>query len=131
MNEIPTPVILALIALASGVLGAFITAVSKKWRTPADDLADKRVAIEADEKLLARFEAMLAERDVKIKALDDAVTALKTTVDELSRERNVLIDFIYVLVRIIRNADRIHEVPAPPPGIHISGMQPAGAPPPG
>jgi hypothetical protein len=122
MNEIPTPVVLALIALVSGVLGAFITAVSKKWRTPADDATDRKMAIEADEKLLARFEAMLAERDVKIDALDRRVTELNAVVEGLTRERNVLIDYIYALIRFIRDADLMQEVPVPPPGIHISGL---------
>ena len=55
----PLPLLLGIVGLAGGVLTAIIAAVSKKWRTPADDREDRKIGIEADERLLARFEKLL------------------------------------------------------------------------
>jgi hypothetical protein len=46
---------------------------------------------------------------------------LNAKVEGYQRERTVLIDFIYALVRIIREHDAIPEIPLPPLGIYISG----------
>lgn len=118
---LPLPMILALFTLIGGVVTAGFAAFSKKWRTPADDREDRKIGIEADERLLKRFEDMLKERDTKLKALEDRLEALNSKVEGYQRERTILIDFIYALVRIIRDLNALTEIPIPPQGIYISG----------
>jgi hypothetical protein len=118
---LPLPLMLGLFTLVGGVVTAIFAAVSKKWRTPADDREDRKIGIEADERLLKRFEDMLAERDTKLAGLEARLEALNAKVEGYQRERTVLIDFIYALVRIIREHDAIPEIPLPPGGIYISG----------
>src|SRR6476660_1581300 len=118
---LPLPLMLGLFTLAGGIVTAVFAAVSKKWRTPADDREDRKIGIEADERLLKRFEDMLAERDTKLAGLEQRLEALNAKVEGYQRERTVLIDFIYALVRIIREHDAIPEIPLPPLGIYISG----------
>jgi hypothetical protein len=128
---LPLPLMLGLFTLAGGIVTAVFAAVSKKWRTPADDREDRKIGIEADERLLKRFEDMLAERDTKLAGLEQRLEALNAKVEGYQRERTVLIDFIYALVRVIREHDAIPEIPAPPLGIYITGHpsnnQPADA----
>lgn len=129
---LPLPLMLGLFTLAGGIVTAVFAAVSKKWRTPADDREDRKIGIEADERLLKRFEDMLKERDTKLAGLEQRLEALNAKVEGYQRERTVLIDFIYALVRIIREHDAIPEIPLPPVGIYISGhpsndQKPAGA----
>ncbi|QKY78977.1 hypothetical protein Jinkies_29 [Arthrobacter phage Jinkies] len=118
---LPLPLLLGLFTLVGGIVTAIFAAVSKKWRTPADDREDRKIGIEADERLLKRFEDMLAERDTKLAGLEQRLEALNAKVEGYQRERTVLIDFIYALVRIIREHDAIPEIPLPPLGIYISG----------
>ena len=119
---IPLPLALATFGLIGTVVGAFINAVSKKWRTPGDDIAEKKINIEADDKLLARFENLLHSRDARIDTLDNKITELREEIEEIRMERNELLDFIYVLVRIVRNADLLEEIPDPPSAVHIAGL---------
>jgi len=103
---------------------ALITYIwSKKVRTPADSREDRRLDIEADEKLLQRFENMLASRDKQIKELGAKVEELDNRVEGYRQERNVLLDFIYALIRIIRDLGGVNLIPRPPSGIRISGHQ--------
>lgn len=117
----PLPLLLGVFGLAGAVATAVLANVSKKWRTPADDREDRKIGIEADERLLARFEKMLAERDKKLEDLDKKLEELNAKVEGYQRERTVLIDFIYTLVRIIRELGALGEIPVPPLGIFISG----------
>jgi Txe/YoeB family toxin of Txe-Axe toxin-antitoxin module len=117
----PLPMILGLFTLAGGIVTAALAAVSKKWRTPADDREDRRFGVEADERLLQRFENMLKERDTKFAELEQKFDDLKAKVEGYQRERTVLIDFIYAVVRIVRDLGAVNQIPRPPQGIFISG----------
>lgn len=118
----PLPLLLGIFTLTASVLTALITYIwSKKVRTPADNREDRRLKIDADEKLLQRFENMLASRDRQIKDLGAKVEELDNRLEGYRRERNVLIDFIYALIRIIRDLGGINLIPRPPTGIRISG----------
>jgi Txe/YoeB family toxin of Txe-Axe toxin-antitoxin module len=117
----PLPMILGIFTLVGGIVTAVVTAISKKWRTPADDREDRRFGVEADERLLQRFENMLKERDTKFTELEQKFEDLKSKVEGYQRERTVLIDFIYAVVRIVRDLGAINEIPRPPQGIFISG----------
>lgn len=120
--DIPLPLLLGAFTLTASVLTALITYIwSKKVRTPADNREDRRLDIEADEKLLKRFEDMLSSRDAQIKELTKKVEALDSRVEGYRQERNVLIDFVYALIRIIRDLGGINLIPRPPVGIRISG----------
>lgn len=116
----PLPLMLGLVTLAGGVLAALITAVSKRWRTPADDREDKKIGIEADERLLKRFEDMLEDRDDQISELRNELKGLAKRVDEVLSENHALIDWIYVAVRVVRELNGIHMLPPPPKGVHIA-----------
>jgi hypothetical protein len=118
---LPLPLLLAVIALLGTIGGALLAALSKRWRTPTDDREDRKIGIEADERLLKRFEDMLKERDDKLQALENKLESLNAKVEGYQRERTVLVDFIYALVRIVRDLGAINEIPLPPQGIFISG----------
>lgn len=118
---LPLPLLLGLIGLVGTIAGALMAAISKKWRTPADDREDRKIGIEADERLLKRFEDMLKERDTKLTALENRLEELNAKVEGYQRERTILIDFVYALVRIIRERGALTEIPVPPLGIYISG----------
>lgn len=124
---LPLPLLLGVLGLLGTIVGALIAARSKRWRTPADDREDRKVGIEADERLLKRFEEMLKERDSKIDALNKRVDELFSTVQEQAQERTVLVDLVYALIRIIRDLDGTHLIPWPlPKGIFVAGLkQPA------
>jgi hypothetical protein len=119
---LPLPLLLGALTLTASVLTALITYIwSKKVRTPADNREDRRLDIEADEKLLQRFEDMLASRDKQIKELGAKVEELDNRLEGYRQERNVLLDFIYALIRIIRDLGGINLIPRPPSGVRISG----------
>jgi len=117
----PLPMFLGVFTLIGGVVTALIAAISKKWRTPADSREDRKIGIEADERLLQRFENMLKERDSKFDELEQKFEALNAKFEGVQRERTVLIDFIYALVRVIRDLGAISNIPMPPQGIYIAG----------
>lgn len=117
----PLPLLLGVLGLLATVATALVAAISKRWRTPADDREDKKIGIEADERLLKRFEDMLAKRDQRLEELEQKLTDLNAKVEGYQRERTILIDFMYALVRIIRERGAIAEIPVPPLGIYISG----------
>lgn len=117
---LPLPLLLGVFALAGTVLAALIAAISKRWRTPADNREDRKIGIEADERLLARFEKMLEERDQRIVGLENRLTEVATKVESLLTERNALIDWIYAAVRIVRDLGGIERLPRPPHGVYIA-----------
>ncbi|UUG69983.1 membrane protein [Arthrobacter phage Bauer] len=116
----PLPLLLGVCTLAGGIVAALITAVSKKWRTPADDREDRKIGIEADERLLERFQKLLEARDEKIQGLEDRLTEVANKVESLITERNVLIDWIYAAVRVVRELGGVHLLPKPPKGVYIA-----------
>jgi hypothetical protein len=122
----PLPLVMGILGGLATIGAAAFAAFSKRWRTPADTLAEKKVALEADERLLKRFEDMLKERDDKLEALEGKVDKLNQKVEEYQRERTGLIDFIYELVRIVRDLGGLARIPVPPGGIYIAG-HPANA----
>jgi hypothetical protein len=117
---VPISLLIPAVGLVAAVVAAFITAFSKKWRTPTDDREDKKIGIEADERLLSRFEALLEKRDEKIKDLENRLTEVANKVESLITERNVLIDWIYAAVRVVRELGAVHLLPNPPKGVYIA-----------
>jgi hypothetical protein len=116
----PISLLIPVVGLAGAVVAALITAFSKKWRTPADDREDRKIGIEADERLLERFQKLLEARDEKIQGLEDRLTEVANKVESLITERNVLIDWIYAAVRVVRELGAVHLLPRPPKGVYIA-----------
>lgn len=115
----PLPLLLGIVGLAGGVLTAVIAAVSKKWRTPADDREDRKIGIEADERLLARFEKLLEERDRRIDGLVDEVREVRAIAEATAKENRALVDWCYAVVRIVRDLGGINLLPTPPKDVVI------------
>lgn len=116
----PISLVIPLVGLVGVVMTAGFTAFSKKWRTPADDREDRKIGIEADERLIGRFEKLLESRDEKIRDLEERLTAVANKVESLITERNVLIDWIYAAVRVVRELGAVHLLPRPPKGVYIA-----------
>lgn len=117
---IPLPLLLGLVGLASAVITAAIAALSKRWRTPADDREDRKIGIEADERLLARFEKLLEERDKRIDGLVDEVKEVRALAEKAVNVNRILIDWIYAAVRVVRELGGIELLPDPPEGVVIA-----------
>lgn len=120
---LPLPLILGIFTLGGSLITAGITLWSKRLRTPADEREDRKIGLEADERLLKRFESMLEERDNQIKELRDDLSRLSSRVEEVVSENRALIDWIYVAVRIVRDlggAAGIAQLPLPPKGVFIA-----------
>jgi hypothetical protein len=120
MTEIPTPLALGLVGLVSTIAGALIAAFSKKWRTPADDREDRKVGIEADEKLIQRFEQLMNGQDKKIADLGSELKEVRAIAEKAVHINRVLTDWIYAAVRVVRELGGIHLLPAPPDGVVIA-----------
>lgn len=116
----PLPLLLGLVSLATAVLTAIIAALSKKWRTPADDREDRKIGIEADERLLARFEKLLEERDKRIDGLVAEVKEVRAIAEKAANANRILIDWIYAAVRVVRELGGINLLPEPPEGVVIA-----------
>ena len=116
----PLPLLLGIVGGLLTLAGALIAAFSKKWRTPADDREDKKIGIEADERLLERFEEMLGKRDAEIESLRAEVKEIAGKVQDLIEERGSLIDWIYAAIRIVRDLGGIDRLPNPPKGVTIA-----------
>ena len=116
----PLPLLLGLVSLATAVLTAVIAALSKKWRTPADDREDRKIGIEADERLLARFEKLLEERDKRIDGLVAEIKEVRTIAEKAANANRILIDWIYAAVRVVRELGGIDQLPDPPEGVVIA-----------
>lgn len=115
----PLPLLLGLVSLATAVITAVIAALSKKWRTPADDREDRKIGIEADERLLARFEKLLEERDKRIDGLVAEVKEVRAIAETAANANRILIDWIYAAVRVVRELGGIDQLPDPPEGVVI------------
>lgn len=116
----PLPLLLGLVSLATAVITAVIAALSKKWRTPADDREDRKIGIEADERLLSRFEKLLEERDKRIDGLVDEVKEVRAIAEKAVSVNRVLTDWIYAAVRVVRELGGISMLPDPPEGVVIA-----------
>ncbi|WP_455833754.1 hypothetical protein [Pseudarthrobacter siccitolerans] len=116
----PLPLLLGLVGLASAVITAALAALSKKWRTPADDREDRKIGIEADERLLARFEKLLEERDKRIDGLVAEVKEVRAIAEKAANANRILIDWIYAAVRVVRELGGIDLLPDPPEGVVIA-----------
>lgn len=116
----PLPLLLGITGGVLTLAGALVAAYSKKWRTPADDREDKKIGIEADERLLKRFQDVLAESDAKIDKLEDRVARVEEEIEELRSERSRLIDWIYAAVKVVRDLGGIDKLPVPPRGVTIA-----------
>jgi hypothetical protein len=115
----PLPLMLGLVSLATAVLTAVIAAISKKWRTPADDREDRKIGIEADELLLARFTKLLEERDKRLDAVTEELKEVRAIAEKAANANRILIDWIYAAVRIVRDLGGIDKLPDPPEGVVI------------
>lgn len=117
---LPLPLLLGLFTLVGGVLAALITAVSKKWRTPADNREDRKVGIEADEMLVQRFTTLLTEQGKRIDDLVDEVKEVRAIAESALKKNRVLLDWCYAVVRIVRDLGGIHLLPEPPEDVIIT-----------
>lgn len=113
------PLMLGGVGLISAVVTAAIAAVSKKWRTPADDREDRKIGIEADELLLGRFTKLLEERDKRIDGLVEEIKAVRHLAEAAVEDNRNLIDWIYAAVRVVRDLGGIAQLPPPPKGVTI------------
>lgn len=117
---VPLPLLLSLVALVSAVLVALVSALAKKWRTPADDREDRKVGLEVNESLLERFEKLLEERDKRIDGLVAEIKEVRGIAESAVNENRALIDWCYAVVRVVRELGGINLLPAPPKGVHIA-----------
>jgi len=117
---LPLPLLLGLVGLVSAVVTAIIAALSKRWRTPADDREDRKIGIEADEKLLARFEKLLEERDKRLNEITEELKEVRGIAEKAAHANRILIDWIYAAVRIVRELGAIDKLPTPPEGVVIA-----------
>lgn len=124
---LPLPLLLSAMTLAGAVLTATIAAAAKRWRTPADDREDRKLGLEADERLLARFEKLLEERDKRIDGLVDEVKEVRAIAEAAATDNRNLVDWIYAAVRVVRELGGVHLLPAPPKGVTIAD-HPSNAP---
>ncbi|NWL34423.1 hypothetical protein [Paenarthrobacter nitroguajacolicus] len=114
------PVLLGVGGLLITLAGTLVAAFSKKWRTPADDREDKKIGIEADEKLLKRFQDVIAESDAKVGRLEARIERVEEELEELRSERSRLIDWIYAAIKVVRDLGGIDQLPPPPRGVTIA-----------
>lgn len=117
---VPLPLLLSAMTLLGVILSAFIAAIAKRWRTPTDDREDKKLDLDADERLLARFEKLLEERDQRIDGLVKEVKEVRRIAEAAATDNRNLIDWIYLAVRVVRDLGGIHLLPAPPKGVTIA-----------
>lgn len=102
----PLPLLLAVIAVIGPVLTVAVTQLIKKLRTPEDDREEKVVLLDASDKLIQRFQQIVADSDKKhaedIKKLSDEVQELREQLDLVKQERMGLLWAVRQLIRISR-----------------------------
>jgi hypothetical protein len=116
---LPLTLMLGLFTLAGAVITAGLAAISKKWRTPADNIAERKIGIEADELLLGRFTKLLEERDKRIDGLVEEIKEVRNIATAAVEDNRNLIDWIYAAVRVVRDLGGIAQLPPPPKGVTI------------
>jgi uncharacterized protein YoxC len=102
----PLPLLLALVALAGPVLTVAVTQWVKKFRTPEDSREETVVVLDASDKLIQRFQQIVADSDKKhaedIKKLAEEVQALREELDVVKQERMGLRWALQQVIRIAR-----------------------------
>ena len=116
----PLTLLLGVLGVIGTVAAASFAAFSKRWRTPADDREDKKFGIEADERLLQRFQDVIAESDSKLAKVEARLDKVEEELDELRSERSRLIDWIYAAIKVVRDLGGIDLLPHPPRGVTIA-----------
>ena len=136
-----TAVALAIVGLFGSILGSMLTAFSKKWRTPADAredkalvLTDKDKVLQAQDRLVERFEKLLKESDDRhskeiaesdarhSKELGDVaakVTALEGQIKVMQGEKSRFVACIQHLVRVVRKYGHEDEIGELPPEVYV------------
>ena len=114
------PLLLGLGGLVVTLVGALIAAISKKWRTPADDREDRKVGIEVNEQLLEQFEKLLEERDKRIDGLVAEIKEVRQLAEAAANDNRSLIDWIYAAVQVARIHGFVDKLPKPPKGVTIA-----------
>lgn len=120
---LPLSLLLGLFTLAGAVVTAGLAALSKKWRTPADDREDRKVGIEADEILLQRFTKLLEERDKRIDGLVEEIKEVRKLAESTASINRILVDWCYGAVRVVRDLGGVAAVALladPPEGVVIT-----------
>lgn len=114
------PLLLGIGGLVVTLVGALIAAISKKWRTPADDREDRKVGIEVNEQLLEQFEKLLEERDKRIDGLVAEIKEVRQLAEAAANDNRSLIDWIYAAVQVARIHGFVDKLPKPPKGVTIA-----------
>lgn len=103
---VPLAVVLPVLTIVGGVIGAAGTQLTKRFRTPEDDRADKVVVLDASDKLIERFQNLLAASDEKhekeIKELSTKVDGLEKEVEKMRTERFRLLSRLAAVIAIAR-----------------------------
>lgn len=105
--------IAALGALGVALVGAFSTLFGKKVKAPADTAAERRDTI-------ADRDAWINTLNERIDKLDTRLQAAENEIEQVRDHNNVLINYCYRLIAIVRRHGHEAEIPTPPPnGIHL------------
>ena len=105
--------IAALGALGVALIGAFNTLFGKKVRAPADTAAERRDTIADRDAWITTLTARLDGMEVRLQAAESEI-------EQVRDHNNVLINYCYRLIAIVRRHGHEAEIPTPPPnGIHL------------
>lgn len=114
----------AAVAAWLGLAGLFVTAAAsmivKKVRGPEDNAAARRDTIAERDSLIDSFKEDIKSLKEDVKAQKAETAELRREVEAVRDHNNVLINYCYLLVAVIRRHGHEAEIPNPPPnGIHI------------
>ena len=113
MGENVGILITALSALVVALFGAVNTLIGKKARGPADEQAARRDTIADRDGLISKLNERIDDLEVRVKSTEDEIKVVKD-------HNNILINYCYRLIAVIRRHGHEDEIPTPPPnGIHI------------
>lgn len=105
--------IAALGALAVSTIGFVSTLITKKTRGPEDFATQRRDTIADRDGLIDKLNERIDDLEVRVKSTEDEIRVVKD-------HNNVLINYCYRLIAVIRRHGHDDEIPTPPPnGIHI------------
>lgn len=103
----------ALGALGVALFGSINTLVGKKTRGPEDEATQRRDTIADRDGLIGKLNERIDDLEVRVKSTEDEIRVVKD-------HNNVLINYCYRLIAVIRKHGHDDEIPNPPPtGIHI------------
>ena len=112
--------ITALGALAVASVGSISTLIGKKTRSPEDEATQRRDTIAERDTLIDSFKEDIKTLKEDVKAQKDETAKLRLEVEAVRDHNNVLINYCYRLIAIIRSHGHEAEIPKPPPnGIHF------------